>query len=361
MRIALIHLVAFGLFASCATGITPPEPTEMVEIRDGLTFTFGSDEPCSSDSLASDPFDPCEEGEGTLVPETDPAVEVALEPFAIDEHEVTNIQYEYCVEAGGCPELPAFNAVAAEQQEYYRIDEFDDYPVVQVTWEQARDYCAFVGKRLPTEFEWERAAKGNPDEGVQREWPAEGLDRPSDCQGTQFPSLFCRGDNKLDPVDVAPADFVTEGGQRIHHLFSNAAEWVSSWYSPDVNTCKEPLPDPACVSCAECGDNDTQCQQDCQTCTECQQEGGPLPCFIGCDGTTRDYPACVAYTAADQPLAPSELEATQDDSVRGKMIRGGSVTTTSARACEFRSSNRNVFWQVDRGQAYVGFRCARSL
>ena len=87
-----------------------------------------------------------------------PAHTVALDGFWIDRTEVTNGQYQRCVEAGDC--LPPVDTGSYTRESYYGDPAYDDYPVIWVTQSQAADYCAWAGRRLPTEAEWEYAARG---------------------------------------------------------------------------------------------------------------------------------------------------------------------------------------------------------
>jgi serine/threonine-protein kinase len=87
-----------------------------------------------------------------------PQHRVFEEAFWIDKTEVTNAQYKKCVSAGVCS-LPE-GAGSDTHNTYYGDPEFDDYPVINVTWRQAQQYAEWVGARLPTEAEWEYAARG---------------------------------------------------------------------------------------------------------------------------------------------------------------------------------------------------------
>jgi len=88
-----------------------------------------------------------------------PAHSVSLDAFWIDQLEVTNAMYMLCVQDGIC--TPPGVLASDRRSSYFNIEEFKDYPVVHVTWGQASVYCAWAERRLPTEAEWERAARGD--------------------------------------------------------------------------------------------------------------------------------------------------------------------------------------------------------
>jgi formylglycine-generating enzyme required for sulfatase activity len=88
-----------------------------------------------------------------------PEHDVTLDAFWMDQLEVTNAMFALCVDAGACE--PPQNLRSQRRAEYFNNPEFKDYPVIYVTWGQAVAYCSWAGRRLPTEAEWERAARGD--------------------------------------------------------------------------------------------------------------------------------------------------------------------------------------------------------
>lgn len=110
-----------------------PEPGEMVRVPGG-TYSIGTDE-------GGDP------------PFPTPAHQVEVDPFYIDVYEVTNGQFaEFATETD--------YEIEGNWREFYSLGR-ELYPVINVTWEDARQYCEWAGKRLPTEVEWEAAARGS--------------------------------------------------------------------------------------------------------------------------------------------------------------------------------------------------------
>lgn len=199
-RLTLLTLVSAIGAAQAAT------PGEMVTIPAG-SFTLGSD------------HGPADER---------PAHQVNLPAFAIDRFPVTNSQF-----------AEFLNAAGTHNAKGERLFDFDDpdarvhragnrwtadrgyenHPVVEVTWAGARDYCAWRGKRLPTEAEWEKAARGTDS----RRFPWG--DSPPDRSHAQFAARY----NETAPVTDFAAGASPYG---VRDMAGNAWEWVSSAYRP---------------------------------------------------------------------------------------------------------------------------------
>ena len=150
-----------------------------------------------------------------------PVHEVTLSAYWIDAYEVNNEQYKLCVDEGVCTE--PHETKSLRQGAYFGDPAFSNYPVIAVDRQQAAAYCEWAGMRLPTEAEWEYAAKG-PD-GTTYPW------------GAAFVSgnLNYSGNGNYDTlaVNANPEDVSAFG---VFDLGGNVSEWVGdryqeNWYS----------------------------------------------------------------------------------------------------------------------------------
>lgn len=157
-----------------------------------------------------------------------PAHRVELPAFEIDRFPVTNESFARFLDAVG-----PFNARGERLFDFddpdarihrvhgrWRADPgYERHPVVEVTWAGARDYCAWRGKRLPTEAEWEKAARGT--DGRTYPWG----DSPPDASRARYAA----GWNETAPVGTHPAGASPYG---VEDMAGNVWEWVSSAYRP---------------------------------------------------------------------------------------------------------------------------------
>ena len=91
-------------------------------------------------------------------PDEKPVHKVILDAFWIDQTEVTNKMYALCVDAAVCEEPT--DTSSSTHSSYYGNAEYDNYPVIYVDWNMAKTYCEWADRRLPTEAEWEKVARG---------------------------------------------------------------------------------------------------------------------------------------------------------------------------------------------------------
>ncbi len=140
--------------------------------------------------------------------EEKPVHRVYLDAFSIDRFEVTNRDYRLCVEAGTC-QLPS-------PRRYYDKPEFANHPIVSVTWHDAYVFCGWAGKRLPTEAEWEKAARGT--DGRIYPW------------GNEFEQSYVNSNDVVGntmEVGKYPSGASPYGAL---DMAGNVSEWVADWY-----------------------------------------------------------------------------------------------------------------------------------
>lgn len=169
-----------------------------------------------------------------------PVHAVYLDAFYIDQHEVTNRQYRQFVEATGHREPEGYTLLANGNWRYgfkpWSDENFNgaDQPVVCVTWEDAKAYCDWAGKRLPTEAEWEKAARDGLVEGKYvwgEAWP------PSSGAGnfadetfrSAFPNELFIADYADRYIYTSPVGSFDPNGYGLYDMAGNVWEWCADW------------------------------------------------------------------------------------------------------------------------------------
>lgn len=197
------------------TRISPIDGREMVCVPAG-SFLMGASD---SDTLAGD--------------DEVPQHEVYLDAFWIDKTEVTNKDFLQCIESGAChPEI--YDTTVTTYVPYAVHPEYQSHPALIYIVDDAIEYCEWAGRRLPTEAEWEKAARGT--DGRIYPWGDE-----LDCDRANY--YLC--DNRPEPgPDNPPCGYSSYCQTRqvdsqtvgvspygLLHMSGNVWEWVSDWYS----------------------------------------------------------------------------------------------------------------------------------
>jgi eukaryotic-like serine/threonine-protein kinase len=159
--------------------------------------------------------------DGNLFQASKPAHRVSLNAFWIYSTEVTNGMYAQCVADGVCS--PPSDVGSSTRKYYYGNAQYKNYPVVNVTWFSAEQYCSWAGGRLPTEAEWEKAGRGTSG------WLFPWGNTPPSSQLANFGQMV--GDTTAVgsyPQGASPYGVLDMAG--------NVWEWVADWYEQDYYT-----------------------------------------------------------------------------------------------------------------------------
>jgi formylglycine-generating enzyme required for sulfatase activity len=206
LAVLLPFVWANGAAANPPKKVVPPSYSDMVFIPQGA-FEMGSRR-----SLRElDPVSIFQADRHMLGPE-DPAHEVILDAFYIDIYETSNANYKSYMEKTGIKKYPR----------YWDDSSFNkpDQPVVGVTWKEALNFCHWKNKRLPTEAEWEKAARGKRP--VSYPWG----DDPPDKELLNFDNHV----RQTTPVGTYPKGKSDYG---VFDLSGNVSEWVQDWHFPE--------------------------------------------------------------------------------------------------------------------------------
>lgn len=147
-----------------------------------------------------------------------PVRNIFLDGYWIDKYEVTNGLYQKCVSEGVCKEPSQFDSNT--RVSYYSNPVYNNYPVIFVDWNQANTYCQWAGGALPTEAQWEKAARGT--NGGEYPWGNARPNRP-------FGNFVDPNMRDTSEVGLYPAGASFYG---VMDMAGNVWEWVGDWYRP---------------------------------------------------------------------------------------------------------------------------------
>ncbi len=225
----LLTLILLPILGGCA----PAQPEITTSSKD-LTITTATDlasigktktAPQDGMTLVFIPAGESLMGTNTGMTDEQPVHKVQLDAFWLDQTEITNAQYAQCVQARQCAQ-PS-NLI------FYNDPAFASHPVEYVSWIDAKNYCTWAGRRLPTEAEWEKAATWDPRTNQQRIYP---WGNEYDCRKGNFDDeleldaslmpdgqVDCDGFTRSAPVGSFPEGASTYGAL---DLGGNVWEWV---------------------------------------------------------------------------------------------------------------------------------------
>ncbi len=220
--------------AAKTESVAEPEPAAKSEpaaalpvAADGTVAIACKDVPQGMSCVPGGPFI---RGSNEAAPNAAPEATIWLQTFYIDQNEVTYAEYKACVKERQCPRSgPAYTDFDRPQQ-----------PINGISWFDAVAYCESKGKRLPTEAQWEKAARG-PD-GELHPWG----DEPATCERAIIKDESGRGCGVLKkggskPETGRPWVIGSRPAYRygLFDMAGNSWEWVADWYSRSYEKCGE--------------------------------------------------------------------------------------------------------------------------
>lgn len=225
----LIHFALIFLYLACSVEEMVEPPEGMVRIPAGA-FQMGSTTGDVNEA---------------------PVHTVELEAFYIDQHEVTNTKYQAFVTATRYPVPRGIGYTAVYDRlkndyEPWRDPDFNhpNQPVTTVTWFDAAAYCEWAGKRLPTEAEWEKAARGGL-EGARYPWGnAEPDNTSANFADSQTEFEWRNPDVDDGYLFPAPVGTFQPNGYGLFDMAGNVWEWCADWYSPTYYSEAEGVEEP---------------------------------------------------------------------------------------------------------------------
>ena len=188
----------------------------MISPKDGMKLMYVPAGDFLMGSVASD---------SNARPNEKPQHTVYLDAFWIDLTDVTNKMYTLCVSAGVCQPPTSY--------EYYAVSQYDNYPVVYVDWDMAKSYCEWTGRELPTEAQWEKAARG-PNGNI---YPWSNLwdgTRLNHCDfNCPFNNKFIDRSSNDGYATISPAGNYPLGASfyGVLDMLGNVNQWIADYYN----------------------------------------------------------------------------------------------------------------------------------
>jgi len=213
---SMIYFILLSIMESCVTAQTmtnnmpltveivpsaTPQPEEIIDAQ-GVTMRLV---PAGEFTMGSE-----------LADNEQPVHTLYLAAYYIDKYEVTNQAYQQCVDAGVC-RAPS-DTSSSTRKEYYGNPEFSNYPLIYANWVMANTYCQWRDARLPTEAEWEKAARGT-DERIYP-WGNE--------FGCSFANMVIQGEQCVGDTTAVGSYETGISPYGLYDMAGNAIEWTSS-------------------------------------------------------------------------------------------------------------------------------------